>query len=67
ANGAQNPAGGEAEIPLRWVVIGCAGAVILIAAGFIGARASRRRHQAAALAARTQTRDSAEGEESCRH
>ena len=65
ANGARNSAAGEAEIPLRWVVIGCAGAVLLIAAGFIGARASRRRHQEAALAARTQARDGEAEEESC--
>ena len=65
AQGSQNSAAGEAEIPLRWVVIGCAGAVLLIAAGFIGARASRRRHQEAALAARTQARDSEAEEESC--
>ncbi|MGJ9713927.1 choice-of-anchor M domain-containing protein [Actinotignum sp. GS-2025d] len=61
AQGSQNAAAGEAEIPLRWVVIGCAGAVLLIAAGFIGARASRRRHQEAALAARTRARDGGDG------
>ncbi|MGJ9494716.1 choice-of-anchor M domain-containing protein [Actinotignum sp. GS-2025a] len=61
AQGSQNSAAGEAEIPLRWVVIGCAGAVILIAAGFIGARASRRRHQDAALAARSQAREDGDG------
>ncbi|WP_051278473.1 choice-of-anchor M domain-containing protein [Actinotignum schaalii] len=65
AQGSQNSAAGEAEIPLRWVVIGCAGAVLLIAAGFIGARASRRRHQDAALAARTRARDDEVEEESC--